>query len=79
MVVCLFWIPAVALAFDQSEPKASPPAGLVVDFGAAGFPSVAALLELNEGVDWAVGRELVEENDEIGPMDGVCWVWTEVK
>ena len=54
--------PAVALAVDHREPKASPPLGLgALD---SGLPSVAAVLEEPKlGVDENAGLENAEDGD----------------
>lgn len=68
-----FWIPAVALALDHREPKASPPE----DLDAAGLAAVeGAVAELKEVVDGMPGRwpERVE-----GDWAVLLLAWTEVK
>ena len=57
-----FWIPAVTLADDQSEPNASPP----LDFDAlvSGLPRVAALVEDPKlGVEVNAGLEKPDEDE----------------
>lgn len=50
-----FWMPALALALDQSEPKASPPE----DLDAAGLlvaPEEAVVAEVKDEVEGMLGR-----------------------
>lgn len=59
LLVVVFWIPALALAADQSDPNTSSPD---FDFDAAGLlPAVDEVVEENEEVDCRPGRVFAEE------------------
>lgn len=56
-VLVVFWIPALALAADQSDPNTSSP-----DFDAAGLlPADDEVVEENEEVDCRPGRVFADE------------------